>query len=69
MREAEVEFLIELQVKIEELRRALQDQDVSNPRVIAIVEDKLAATRGLWAALRRSVLQPVVEHPQHARSL
>jgi hypothetical protein len=69
MREDQVEFLVELQVKIEEVRRTLEDQDVSDPSVIAIVEEKLTATRGIWAALRRSTLQPVVEKPLHARSL
>jgi hypothetical protein len=68
MREDQVAFLVELQVEIEELRRTLQDQDVSDPSVIVIVEQKLTATRGIWAALRRSTTQPPVEHPQHVGS-
>ena len=68
MREDQVAFLVELQVEIEELRRTLQDQDVSDPSVIVIVEQKLAATRGIWAALRRSTIQPLLEHPELAGS-
>lgn len=61
MREDQVAFLVELQVEIEELRRTLQNQDVSDPTVITIVEDKLAATGAMWAALRKSMLHPFEE--------
>ena len=71
MREDQVAFVVELQVEIEELRRTLQDQDVSDPSVIVIVEQKLTATRGIWAACagqRRNLPSSIRNTPNRTKN-